>query len=339
MKQIGELIQRLRRRAKLTQAELGHKTGVSRDTIARIESGSQKIPVEFLPKLADAFGIKGATLSGLITQQQEPFLYLCRVHDPKTFTAEKRQLFEAWYQHNEIQTLQSQSGAANSGEKIPMLQIPDLTELGKHTHSEAGGHDLALRLREEWNLGGSPIVDPVGLIQDLGIPIAGADLGDADLFGLTGVHGEHGQYSMMINTRPGIPIERQRFSIFHELAHILAHRTDFQGVPDRPGRGRHKDGREKFADAFAAAFQVPDDELRRTLNLLTGKGIRGTEMVMILKQYFRVSYQTILFRLKGIGYLNETSFGPWFGKLQRKFQNAEPEPITDPLNLPHYSLD
>ena len=140
---------------------------------------------------------------------------------------------------------------------------------------------------------------------------------------------------MVINTNETVTIERQRFSIIHELAHLIAHRDDFCSDCNKTGVGRNKDPREIYADTFAGAFLVPADELQRILQIANNKGITDiSTLIMQIKSYFRVSYQTLLLRMNSIGYFsNERQFGKLFGNLRKVYGATEPQPMMIPLEF------
>ena len=186
-----------------------------------------------------------------------------------------------------------------------------------------------------WNLGAAPISDPVGLIEELGIFIQSADLGADDMYAICGKKIASKQYGMVINTNETVTIERQRFSIIHELAHLIAHRDDFCSDCNQTGVGRNKDPREIYADAFAGAFLVPAEELERILKIANGNGIYDiSSLILQIKSHFRVSYLTLLLRLKSIGYFSsERQFGMLYGKLKKVYGATELQPITTALEF------
>jgi len=350
---IQETLKQLRVDAGLSQVELGKAVGVSRDTIARVESGAQKVTIDFLYLVAEALGTAVTTILQLadersknpIHKPENHFEYLCRDHLGHNLTASIREKFESWYVNLEKER--------QAHPDIHLLDLPideyhnRYLQVAKKAAEVSGkksgkpsdakrivgeeGRRVANELREHWNLGASPISDPVNLIRSLGLFITGMDLGSDGLLGLSGRHGQEGVFAILVNTNASFPTERQRFSIFHELAHIVAHDGEFQENPKHAGRGRGKDFLEIFADAFAGAIQVPQAELNRVLDILKRKQIKGEQLLYTLKRYFRVSYQTMLIRLKDIGYLNDKSFGPWYGRLHRQYENSEPEPLSEPL--------
>jgi hypothetical protein len=89
---------------------------------------------------------------------------------------------------------------------------------------------------------------------------------------------------------------RQRFTLAHELAHALLHSGDDSIVVS--GQHRGSEPRERFADAFAGEFLMPEEGIRRALEDL-GAGPKVTDVLTVisLQRLFNVSYITALVRL------------------------------------------
>ncbi len=100
---------------------------------------------------------------------------------------------------------------------------------------------------------------------------------------------------------------RQRFTVAHELGHMLLH-ADHPLIVDNDGLsliGRRKDGenttREVEANAFAAALLMPVEWVEQALG---GREIAvdDDERVAALAKKFGVSQQAMMFRLINLGY-------------------------------------
>jgi transcriptional regulator with XRE-family HTH domain len=59
---LGELVREHREGQGMSQGALGKRIGLSRTSIANIESGRQRIPLHHLYRMADALGVKAHTL-------------------------------------------------------------------------------------------------------------------------------------------------------------------------------------------------------------------------------------------------------------------------------------
>lgn len=62
MKSAGQIFKEARLKSRLTQAELGEKTGIHSNTIAKIERGEQEPSIETIKKLAKALGVKSSEI-------------------------------------------------------------------------------------------------------------------------------------------------------------------------------------------------------------------------------------------------------------------------------------
>lgn len=327
MKKINAVLRRGREKAGLTQAELGQRLGYSRDTIIRLENGKQNLTLDQVVGYIRQCKIDPQEVVRAF--EPEPagdFAFMLRMHDLHYITPEIKEQFKAWYLDCEKEN--------RSESPLIFREIPNFPQDDKRD-PRLEGEETADQTRQLWGLGTTPIDDPVRLVENLGIFIQGTDLGNNDLYALTGKKTASGQYGMIININPAITIERQRFSIIHELAHIIAHRDEFCIDCTETGKGRTKDPKEIYADAFAGAFLVPKEEMNRFIQAARNKGLADTgALILQLKRYFGVSYQTILLRLKSIGYFsNDRQFGIIFGKMKKTFGTTEPQPITIKLEF------
>jgi Zn-dependent peptidase ImmA (M78 family) len=105
-------------------------------------------------------------------------------------------------------------------------------------------------------------------------------------------------------------ITRQRFTIAHELAHLVLHKNEELHVDEHPPiRFRDKtssravDRTEIEANQFAAELLMPYDFLTREINQLPD-GIPTEEGIRLLAERFIVSEQAMTFRLSGLGLLH-----------------------------------
>lgn len=104
---------------------------------------------------------------------------------------------------------------------------------------------------------------------------------------------------------------RQRFTIAHEIGHLLLH--EGKGlILDRLVRVNFRDAvsstatdrQEREANAFAAALLMPDEQIIQQLQHLTsGTHKSDTKIVQSLAKAFDVSRQAMEFRLINLGLL------------------------------------
>lgn len=106
---------------------------------------------------------------------------------------------------------------------------------------------------------------------------------------------ERGAWRIAINRDE--PLVRQRFTLAHELKHVLdASHEDvvYRHLPDGPARQRHV---EAVCDHFAACLLMPKPWVKR----LWGEGIQDLH---VLARHFDVSNQAMLIRLQNLGLID-----------------------------------
>src|SRR6056297_743407 len=172
-----------------------------------------------------------------------------------------------------------------------------------------------------------PIDDIVGLLEDAGVKFF------TEVFKLPGIFGfsagiADGGPAVAVNTDATITIERQIFTAAHELGHLLLHRTSYG--PERESGTAEE---EHEANRFAGHFLLPNAALEREVG--ENEGLTLVDFVLHVKRKYRVSYMTVLFRLKErYGYDNDiyprfkTRYMEKYGK--RLKGNVEPDSVEGP---------
>jgi len=174
-------------------------------------------------------------------------------------------------------------------------------------------------LRRRWKLGIDPIPSMAELLEDKGIKVIALDLP------------ENVSGSKAFVRRPGhkdVPVivvnrnhngERQRFTLAHELAHLV---LDFSGLSDAE--------QEKAADRFAGAFLMPGDMVTRLL------GEHRTSIsigeLAELKQVFKVSIASLVVRCAQLGILAKAAYGRLWSQIKDLGWNSQSS--TEPHCLP-----
>jgi Zn-dependent peptidase ImmA (M78 family)/DNA-binding XRE family transcriptional regulator len=121
--------------------------------------------------------------------------------------------------------------------KLPALSVSDVVDV----------ENAANKLRAEWHLGRDAIPSMVALLEDHDIPVV--ELTANDHFDACALESDGCPF---IVVRTGAPAERVRFTLAHELAHLVLRRPS----------GKLS---EQLANRFAGAFLVPADTAVREL--------------------------------------------------------------------------
>jgi len=138
-----------------------------------------------------------------------------------------------------------------------------------------------------------PIYDISELMERAGIKLRIRPFGFKKTFGLS-IGNEDGGPGIVVNSEEGIPVERQLFTIAHELGHLVLHKASYKNIDEAENKTE-----EDAADLFAGTFLVPDAALEKEWE--ESKGLAFVDRVLKVKKIFKVSYKTILIRLYQMG--------------------------------------
>lgn len=142
---------------------------------------------------------------------------------------------------------------------------------------------IAKKLRLFWKLPSGPIKNLTGLLESKGAIIVDVNISDK----LDGMAVPNVEDIPIIYLNQNKPIDRRRFTLSHELGHIVMHTNYIPKVNDDV---------ENEADEFASEFLIPSDEFKK---MCIGKYITIEELGF-LKKYWRVSMASILRKLNDL---------------------------------------
>jgi Zn-dependent peptidase ImmA (M78 family)/transcriptional regulator with XRE-family HTH domain len=292
--QLGARLAYARQERKLSQDDVAEVLKVSRVLLSYWEQGERRPSEPVLERLANVFGV---SLSDLLDPEaplppstaQDLAELLYRDADGGIDARAKAGLQDF------VRFLDTYAGLLDrlNDRFVGLKQSPF------HIRRGFTGKEDVRRKAEEvrsWlRLGLGPIGDLAGLLDDVGITIYTTALGVDLTRSVSGAFLNHPRLGMCIavnlETTPG----RQRFTLAHELAHALLHSNEQNRVVSYWGR---KDEKERFADAWASEFLMPQEALRRATETMGVTSISQAEEVVHLQRYFGTSYGQTLFRLQ-----------------------------------------
>lgn len=171
--------------------------------------------------------------------------------------------------------------------------------------SVAAAEVAADALRSLWKIGIDPIPAMAELLEDNGVKVIALDLPQA-VSGSKAFARRDGQHSVaVIVVNKNHNGERQRFTLAHELAHL---------VLQLKGDWDEKEG-EKAADRFAGAFLVSSEMLFKRLGKVRTALSLGE--LLELKVFFRVSVSMLALRCKQLGIIGPAVFNRLWGTMVR----------------------
>ncbi|MFU8832821.1 MAG: helix-turn-helix domain-containing protein [Wenzhouxiangella sp.] len=281
---IGNRIIRARKAAGLSQRDLARQLGLSAMAISKYER-EQVIPgSEVVLRLAKALGVRveyffrteEARLSRVAYRARDELKASVR----KRIIAQVEDQLERWLELEAFLPGEwSQRFAPPKG--LPR-KIDDLEAV----------EGLALALRDAWELGHNPIPDLIDTLEERGIRVITVS-GDEDEH-FDGLSAECCGGMPVVVVGSGWPGDRQRFTLAHELGHLVLQGRLAEGVKG-----------EKAANRFAGAFLAPRDALVRILGPRR-KALELQELIL-LKAEYGLSVQSLLHRVEDLGILPVTA--------------------------------
>lgn len=161
----------------------------------------------------------------------------------------------------------------------------------------------AMQLRKELGEDSNSPVDVFSMAQNkVNLTLVYFPMGET-LSGMC-IKGESGNCVIAINS--AMSLGRQRFSLAHEFYHMCYDDNTVSVCGKKIGDGKDI---EKEADIFASYFLMPAAELESKAEFLAAKhddGKLSLDDVIRLEQYFSVSHQAAVIRLKESAYMDRS---------------------------------
>ena len=259
----------------ITQTELHQMTGIPQPTISKIEGGMLSPSDEDLEKISDALLLPGSFFCQPDAMQG---LGLTLYYRKRRATTQKKidwiqsvaNLLRIWTAH----LIRS---AMPPDCKIPQLNICDYGRSPRR---------VANAVRAQLGLPTGPIRNLVRTIEDAGGIVLLFDFGttkmDAVGFWPPGL-------PPMFLLNSAVPPERARFSLAHELGHVVMHRTLDQD-------------NETEADRFAGEFLMPRSEINADLFDIDFSKLSA------LKTHWKVSMKALIYRAHQLGHISDARY-------------------------------
>lgn len=251
-----------------TQRDLAEAAGVSQAVVSKAESGLADLGAR-LPQVAAALGCPLEVLEFGLPLLGAPVtcLHHRRRTSQLTAKAQKR-----------VQALAQLTRVSVAGMLDAALEEPWIDEVLQGRGALRGPAEAAAAVRDRFGLGEDPVKDAVALVEQTGTVVVLRVLGAGGQDAVSSWAGVGDVPLVVVNT--GLPVDRQRFTVLHELAHLLLH-----VVPD--------EGQEQEAHQFAAELLLPVDVAAREL---AGLGPSEFRRLLELKEKWGLSIGALLQR-------------------------------------------
>lgn len=282
---IGRQIRRLRETAGLKAADLADALGVDASAVSNLEHGRRNVKADELGAIANFLGVSQlAILEPDSLLGRLPVAHRTNDDDGASRDAQMR-----------ITVLAELHQVLSDGGHPAAAQVGEPPHLGTRWLDRATAlADWALQNCAPRSAGEDRLTELATVIEDwLGVDVMIESLGRDAPLGLSVTDPE---FSFILVNADQLR-SRALFTLAHELGHVL--NLDGQTVNiDTDMKARNDE--ERLANAFAAAFLMPEPEIRQTIE----EHGRGADSLARMVLRFGVSYETLVYRLHNLRIIN-----------------------------------
>ncbi|MFA7239653.1 MAG: XRE family transcriptional regulator [Sulfuricellaceae bacterium] len=279
---IGQRLYRARKAAGLSLRDLGMQVGLTHAAIKKYEDEQATPPSATLIKLARALNVRTEYFFRPET------VALDRIEYRKRSTMPKKRL-EA-IEHEVIDQIERRIELENLFPSPPGVPFAPVRGLPNRINDLVQIEGVAETVRKAWDLGYDPIPDLIDVLETHGIRVFMIDANaDSKFDGL----------AASVNQMPIIvvgsnwPGDRQRFTLAHELGHLM--------LADRLAAEVDE---EIACNRFAGAFLIPRQSVIQELG--AHRSYIEPKELALLKEEFGLSMAGILYRARDLGIVTTT---------------------------------
>lgn len=288
----------------LTQTALASKIkGLSQSNLSKFEKGLDTLSEETLERIIDYLDFPIEFFHQKITNNIENAHYRKKASLNKT----DRQFIER--KNSLIGYIFDRLGES--------LEFPNFT-FGYHDVDFGfTPESIAKYIRAFFKSNTDGLIDICNFLESNGVFIYECDYKNSEFDGVSFIT-ECGYNIIVINSN--LPNDRKRFTLAHELGHIIMHLSPDFIIPE------YRD-KEDEANRFASELLMPEFIIRFSLT-----GLKISSLAP-LKKYWGTSMQSIIYRAKQLHCINETKYKNFLIELSRKGYRTN-EPVLVEIDRP-----
>ena len=302
----GERLKLARKKSGLSRQALSEKTGnrLSVQTLRNYEGGPRIPDSDTVDQLAEVLDVSVQfLLSNQITDLKDIEFRKLANSKARDRAAVEATVIEHLDRYCNVERILKDAN--------PNFEFQALERVSPGTNEDA--EQLALRIRQDWQLGLDPIPNMTELLEERGIKVLVTELPDK-ISGLTCTVKESLDNATIsaIVVNEGHTLERRRMTLAHELGHCFI-------------RGDSEENQEKAANEFAGAFLVPREHLQSAFGPYRRN--LSCEETLQIKRLYRVSGAALLVLLNRYGIISRQTQANAFKSFARDWRATEPYPI------------
>lgn len=208
--------------------------------------------------------------------------------------------------------------------EFPKLNLPSIDP-------ELPIEEIAMKVREYWDIGDEPIQDVIYILEKNGIRITSTNTNTENVDAFSQRQDINGEtnYIIVLGNDKGSATRRQ-FSVAHELGHIIMHDAflELDCLSNEEQREI-----ENQAHEFASAFLLPRKTFTRDISVYP----TNLDYYIQLKKKWKVSISAMLVRANNLGILAYSSYQTLMRKVS-KMGWRKNEPLDDTLIISQPTL-
>lgn len=311
-REIGARIRRLRVASGLSQMEFAARLGVANGTVSMIESGSQTPSDELMKCMATVLDVTPRFLLA-----------------PVGIGSLERPWLRAYADASKREVDRQIADAVTATEFIEALRIRPIPDTVPVFDGDLADEDeieqLALDVRAAAGLGETDVVgNSIRAAERLGCLVLPMSEELGRHLGMSVRASEIPVIRVSRATRDGsvgVPGDRQRFTVAHELGHLALH----SGRP-APRSASEASAIERQAHRFAGAFLAPADPLVADLEEHGGRVTLRT--LCVLKERWGIAIKALVMRFQAIGLVDAEQARSLHKQISaRGWTQSEPVPV------------
>ena len=302
----GGMLRIARQRKGFPQGEAAERLGVAQATLSRSENGLIEPADEIVDRASTVYGLP----RGFFYQPDQVYGAPVSVHpmwrrkSDVTVRDMDRIVAEINLRIMHVRRL-LEAAEIGDGFGIPRLDIEDYGDPER----------VAALVRAHWKVPQGPIHNLTTLVEQAGVIVVHSSLGETAVSGVTfAVPGI--PPLIMLNAEQ--PADRLRFTLGHELGHLVMHRFPTPQMEDE-------------ANAFAGALLMPAADIRP---YFSGRRV-DFSLLAALKPEWKVAMQSLLMRARSLGMVspNQERY-LWQQFNTRRLRLREPPELDFPIEKP-----
>ncbi|MFZ5848425.1 MAG: XRE family transcriptional regulator [Actinomycetota bacterium] len=306
------MLQLLRESRGLSQTKLAQLSGIPQPTLSKAEAGLTELDRDRQIAVADALNYPVDVLDWA----DEVFGFgSAAFHHRKQQSLGVTTLQQI---HADVNLIRMRLVRLLRGVELsPLYRFPsfEVEELGSPA-------EVARAVRATWKLPMGPIDSMMRVLEGAGAIVIRVDLHSHRISAIsTSVPGS----PQLFILNEGLSADRERFTLAHELGHLVMH-----DLPTSP------DDAEREADAFAAEFLMPANEIRSELSAI------DLRKAAALKRKWKTAMSALIRRARDLGKIDDSRYKSlnvqmsrqgWLKQEPVQIPREEPTLVTDVINL------